>query len=76
MQVGVHFAEVWIDEAQNAQDRAALEHERTLLVRRTAVACTKAGWSEEARTCVEHAKTRAEISACEKKIVGGAGSGH
>ena len=70
MQVGVHFADVWIDEAQNAQDRAALEQERTVLVRRTALACTKAGWSEEARACVERAKTRAEIAACEKQIVG------
>jgi len=68
MQVGVHLADVWINEAQNAQDKAALEQERTLLVRRTAVACTQSAWNEEARACVEQAKTRAEISGCEKKI--------
>jgi hypothetical protein len=74
MQAGVHFADVWINEAQNAQDRAVLEQERTLLVRRTGLACTQGAWSDLARGCVEAAKTRAEIAACEKQIVG-AGSG-
>jgi len=74
MAVGVHFADVWINEAQNAQDRATLEQERTLMVRRTALACTKAGWTEDARACVVNAKTRAEVSACQKKTAEGSGS--
>ncbi|HEY1557984.1 MAG TPA: hypothetical protein VGF94_24310 [Kofleriaceae bacterium] len=74
MQAGVHFADVWINEAQNAQDKAALEQERTLLVRRTALGCTQQAWSDEARACVETAKTRAEMTACEKRIVNGSGA--
>lgn len=69
MQIGVHFADVWIGEAKDAQDRAQLEQERDLLVRRTAVACTQGGWDESVRGCITSAKTRAAVSACEAKIV-------
>jgi len=68
MQIGVHFADVWIGEAKDPQDKAQLEQERALLVRRTAVACTQGAWSDEVRTCISAAKTRAEVQACEKKI--------
>ena len=69
MQIGVHFADVWISEAKDPQDKAQLEQERTLLVRRTALACTQGAWSDDVRSCITAAKTRADVQACEKKIV-------
>jgi hypothetical protein len=69
MQIGSHFADVWIAEAKDAQDRAQLEQERTVMVRRTAVACTQGAWNDDVRSCVGGAKTRAEIQMCERKIV-------
>jgi hypothetical protein len=68
MLVGQHFAEVWIGEAKDAQEKATLEHERTLLVRRTGLACTQGNWTDEARACMTAAKTRDAIQTCQKKI--------
>jgi hypothetical protein len=78
-QVGVHYAEVWIGEAKDAQERAALEQDRSVLVRRASLACTQGGWSDDVKACLIAAKTRAEIQQCQKKIVpagnGGGGGG-
>ena len=68
MQVGVHFAQVWIDESKDDQERATLEQARATMVRRTAVACTQASWSEEMRGCMNAAKKRADTQACEQKL--------
>jgi hypothetical protein len=68
MQVGMHFADVWINQAKDAQEKATLEQERTKLVRRTALACTIDNWPEEARGCIASATTREAIQVCQKKL--------
>ena len=68
LQVGVHYADVWVNDAKDDQERAALDQGRALMVRRTAVACTESAWSDEVRACMNAATHRADLLSCQKKI--------
>lgn len=68
LRVGVHFADVWVKTAKDAQERATLEQERALMVRRTSEACTKQAWKDDAQACFEKAATRADLLLCQKMV--------
>ena len=66
--VGVHIAKIVIDSIKDPAQRAALEQDRTKLVRRAAETCTKDAWSEAARGCFLRSNTAPELEACGKDL--------
>lgn len=68
LEVGVAIAELVISSTEDASQKAALEQDRTRLVRRAAEGCTRDGWSEGARKCFLAAKTVAALEACGREL--------
>jgi hypothetical protein len=67
MQVGSKIAQVFIESAKDAGQKAIFEQERANMTRKTGEACTTQGWNEAARKCYLATRTPAEIKTCEKK---------
>ena len=67
LQLGAHIAATLIDSAEPAQ-KAALEQERTKIVRRSAEACTRDGWSAESKACFLAATSAPAMQECGKKL--------
>ncbi|HUJ63806.1 MAG TPA: hypothetical protein VLX92_35140 [Kofleriaceae bacterium] len=70
---GTKVADVLVNDAKDAQQKATLEEERTQIVRRTELACTQQKWSDEVKGCMAAATTVADLQVCEKKIQNGEG---
>ncbi len=66
--VGSHVAEILIADAKDPMQKAALEQERAKIVRRSAEACTRDGWSATGQKCFLDAKTSAGMQVCGKNL--------
>ena len=62
-----HIADVLIS-AGDQTSRAALEHDRALLVQRTAEGCNRDHWTDEARSCYGAATDTAALDRCGKLV--------
>jgi hypothetical protein len=69
VEVGSHFAGVFIANATDPGQKSVLEQERTKIVRSTAETCTTQAWSPDAIACFRATKTQPEITACEQKFL-------
>lgn len=68
LKVGVHIAQVLIDDEKDPQKKATFAQERTQIVRRASLGCTQNAWPEPARTCFLAAKSVAAIEQCTQLI--------
>ena len=66
--VGVHIAKIVIDSIKDPAQKAALEQDRTKLVRRAAETCTRDAWNEAARGCFLRSKSAPELEACGRDL--------
>lgn len=66
--VGVHIAKIVIDSIKDPAQKAALEQDRTKLVRRAAETCTRDVWNEAARGCFLRSKSAPELEACGRDL--------
>lgn len=66
--VAVKIADVLIASMTDPAQKAALEQDRTKLVRRTAEGCTRDAWSEPARACFLKATTREQLQLCGRNL--------
>ena len=66
--VGVHIAEVVIGSITDPAQKAALEQDRTKLVRRAAETCTIAKWNAAAQQCFLAAKDAPALETCGKSL--------
>jgi hypothetical protein len=64
LEIGTHFADIYVRTAKDAAEKATLEQERSLLVRSVSERCTQATWSDEVRTCFGKAANRDDITKC------------
>jgi hypothetical protein len=63
----IHFADVVIADAKDAQQRGTMERERPQLVRRTKAACDKLAWDDTTRACIAAANRMTELQFCEQQ---------
>jgi hypothetical protein len=68
LQVAAHIADVMIRETTDPAQRAALEQDKTKIVRRSAEGCTRDAWSESARSCFLAAKAIPQMQECGKNL--------
>jgi hypothetical protein len=66
--VAVHIAEQVIKSVTDPAQKAALEQDRTKLVRRAGETCTRDKWSEAARKCFLAANSKDSLEACGKQL--------
>jgi hypothetical protein len=68
--VAVHIAEVVIGSIKDPAQKAALEQDRTKLVRRAAETCTVTKWNDAAQKCFLAAKEAPALEECGKQLAG------
>ncbi len=68
LQTGVKIADVIIAATTDETQKAAIEQDRTKLVRRSAETCTRDGWSASVRGCFLASKSAAELEACGRQL--------
>lgn len=66
--IGAHIADVLIREATDPAQKAALEQDKTKIVRRSAEGCTRDAWSAEAQACFLKAQTVDAMQVCGKNL--------
>ena len=66
--VSAHIADVMIKEAKDPGAKAALEQDKTRIIRRAAEGCTRDQWPETAHTCFLKAETLAAMEICGKDL--------
>jgi hypothetical protein len=62
-----HIADVLIGAADQTS-RVALEHDRALLVQRTADGCNRDRWTDDVRSCYAQANDTAALDRCGKLV--------
>ncbi len=70
LDVSAHIAEALIVEAADPGQKAAMEQEKTKIIRRSAEACTRDAWKPTVMKCFLDAKTTAEMQICAKDLAG------
>jgi hypothetical protein len=68
VEVSAHIAEVLIADVKEPSQRAALEQDRTKIIRRSAEGCTRDAWSDASQKCFANAKTAAAIQVCASRL--------
>ncbi|MDX2089952.1 MAG: hypothetical protein SFX73_19000 [Kofleriaceae bacterium] len=68
LDVSVHIADVMIKEARDPGSKAALEQDKTRIVRRAAEGCTRDQWPDTAHACFLKAETVAAMEICGKDL--------
>jgi hypothetical protein len=68
LDVSAHIANVMIEEAKDPSAKAALEQDKTRIIRRAAEGCTRDAWPEAAHTCFMKAETLAAMEICGKDL--------
>jgi hypothetical protein len=68
LDVGVHIADVLIEDEKDATKKAALEQDKTNIVKISSRRCTKDGWSEPIRKCFNASRTGPQIEMCAKRV--------
>lgn len=66
--VGVHVAQMVIDNAPDPAQKAQLEGERERIIRKTSEACTQDRWPKPSIDCFIAAKAMAELQECGKNL--------
>ncbi len=70
LDVAGHIADALITEAADPAQKAAMEQEKTKIIRRSAEACTRDGWKPAVMKCFMDAKSTAEMQVCAKDLAG------
>lgn len=70
LDVSGHIADTLIAEAADPAQKAAMEQEKTKIIRRSAEACTRDAWKPPVMKCFIDAKTTAEMQSCAKDLAG------
>lgn len=70
LDVAAHIAATLIAEASDPAQKAAMEQEKTKIIRRSAEACTRDAWKAEVMKCFTESKTTAEMQICAKDLAG------
>lgn len=65
---GAHLAEVLISEAKDSTQKAAIEQDKTRMIRRVAEACTRDNWKPESLACFKKSTSSAEMDVCAKDL--------
>ncbi|MBX3162248.1 MAG: hypothetical protein KF773_40160 [Deltaproteobacteria bacterium] len=68
LDIGSHFANIYERTSEEPTEKASLEQQRTTLVKSLADACTKGNWSDDVRTCIAKATTRAALTQCTSMV--------
>lgn len=70
LDVSGHIADALIAEAADPAQKAAMEQDKTKIIRRSAEACTRDAWKPPVLKCFMDAKTTAEMQVCAKDLAG------
>ena len=65
---GAHLAQVLIDEAKDATQKAAIEQDKARMIRRVAEVCTRDNWKPEALACFMKATSSEQMDVCAKDL--------
>jgi len=68
LQVAAKIAQIIIDATSDPTQKAALEQDRTKLVRRSAETCMRSSWPAGARKCFLAASTPQQLEACGREL--------
>ncbi|MCX5744123.1 MAG: hypothetical protein NT062_16665 [Proteobacteria bacterium] len=68
LDIGVRVAMVLIDTTTDVAQKAALEQDRTKIVKSTAETCTKDSWSSEVIACLQKADNMSAMTACTRNL--------
>ena len=68
LDASAHIAEILIKEAKDPGARAALEQDKTKIIRRAAEGCTRDRWPDAAIACFMKAETVAAMEVCGKDL--------
>ncbi|MBA3393225.1 MAG: hypothetical protein H0T89_11295 [Deltaproteobacteria bacterium] len=68
LQTAVKIADVIIAATTDETQKAAIEQDRTKLVRRSAETCTRDRWSDSVRGCFLASTTAAQLEACGREL--------
>ncbi len=66
--VGVKIAQILIDDKTDLSQKAALEQERTNIVKKIADTCTRDSWSPQVLACLNVARTQVDTRECTKDL--------
>lgn len=68
LEVSAHIADILIKEQQDPAARAAIEQDKTKIIRRAAEGCTRDQWPAASLACFMKAATFAEMEICGKDL--------
>ena len=68
LDMGTHLADVMLSEAKDPAQKAALEQDKTKIVRRAAEACTRDKWKPETLQCFAKATTTEQMQVCARDL--------
>jgi len=68
LDMGTHLADVMLSEAKDPAQKAALEQDKTKIVRRAAEACTRDKWKPETLQCFAKATTTEQMQICARDL--------
>ena len=68
LDMATHLADVMLSEAKDPAQRAALEQDKTKIVRRAAEACTRDKWKPETLQCFAKATTTEQMQICARDL--------
>ena len=70
LDMGTHLAEVMLSEAKDPAQKAALEQDKTKIVRRAAEACTRDAWKPSVLECFAKATSTEQMQICARDLAG------
>jgi hypothetical protein len=66
--MATHLADVMLSEAKDPAQKAALEQDKTKIVRRAAEACTRDAWKPSVLECFAKATTTEAMQICARDL--------